>query len=144
MSAPFQPSRHASVAMYSRAARAAPGAFLELAGWHYDQAGLAPGHDMVRLVRAAEHARLAEQIGATQAAPAILLFLLNEQATAFRALGWADLEDEILAEAVSLADRMAEDGDEDAARILASSAHRIAPTVLTAALQAQSIQGASR
>jgi hypothetical protein len=105
------------------------GAFARMADLHYQRWLNGIEAQVVALERAAEYARLAAA-GGSREDWISLLFLLDQHADALRAEGQNDIADLVQAEAVALAEYMANKGDEEVGHMLDASAEHLSPAVL--------------
>jgi hypothetical protein len=107
--------------------------FAELAGLHH-QRGLAGAEPaIIAYARAVDYARLAAAARGDRQDWLAFLYLLEQHALALREAGLGDLADMANGEAVAIAEFMAEDGDDEIADMLASTADNLTPKALTVA-----------
>jgi hypothetical protein len=105
-------------------------AFAELADAYYRHSVAECEPATGALERAAEYARLAAAGRGSREDWFSLLFLLDQHAEALRVEGLSSQADTVQAEAVALAEYMADNGDEEVGRMLVASAEHLSPAVL--------------
>lgn len=120
--------------LHDRAARGDHHALAELAGLHYNNAVTGAEPAPMALAQAIAFARLAAvHTEGTRADLLALLFLLDQQSEVLRAVGLTDLADREHGQAVCIAEGMAEDGDQEIADMIVSTAASLTPQSLNIA-----------
>lgn len=127
------PPEPGGYSVHERAASADPEAFATLCGWHRDRAKAGVEPPQIALARASDYARLAAIARGDRADWLTFLIVLDNYAAALREVGLDALADHSEAEAVTLAEFMADEGDEEVAAAVASSADTISPEAFTIA-----------
>lgn len=121
------------VSLHERAACGDADAFSHLAALHYQQAHDGAEPAPIAYAKAVTYARLALIAANTRTDWLNFMYLLDQQADALRAVGLDDLADTAHGEAVALAEFMAENGDEEIAQMVVSSASDLTPASLNIA-----------
>jgi hypothetical protein len=101
-----------------------------LADAHYRRglAGLEPA--IIAFARSVDYARLAAMNRGERLDWLTFLFILDAHAAVLRAAGFTHPADLAQAEALALAEYMADDGDEEIGNMVVASAERLSPSVL--------------
>jgi hypothetical protein len=134
----IQIERQSPASLHQTASQGHGVVFATLAEAHYCNGLNGTEPPMIALARAVDCARLAAMNRRSREDWVTLLYLLDQHAIELAAAGLTSLADKVLAEAVALAESMAEDGDEEVGCMIVASADQISPAAM---IRARSMVG---